>query len=375
MKEKSLYIHIPFCRKKCRYCDFYSIEYQKDIVADYIDILCSQISNLKDTFSSIYIGGGTPSILDIKLWEKILISLYYLAKKSIEFTVEANPESLNREKILLFRDGGVNRLSLGIQSFDNLKLKKLGRIHSKEEAVKKLILAKDNGFANISIDLIFGVWGQNFDIWEKELESAVNLPVKHISIYCLTYEAGTPIFNQLKEKRIIPLDENVVIKMYKHNRKYLAKKKFLQYEVSSFAKKGYECRHNMNYWKNNMYLGLGPGAVSFTDGIRQRNIADVRDYLSRLRKGDELVVFKEKLSPLDSAKETAALKIRTKEGIMFDWFKTQTGFSFMEIESSSIDELVRKGLIGYKRGKNKQIGVCLTLKGFLFSDTVSSSFL
>ena len=375
MKERSLYIHIPFCRKKCRYCDFYSIEYQKEISFDYIDILCGQISKLKGSFSSIYIGGGTPSILDLTLWKTLLMSLSDLVKKSQEFTVEVNPESLNRDKILLFRDRGVNRLSLGIQSFDNIKLKKLGRVHSQEEAVTKLILAKDNGFENISIDLIFGVWGQNFDIWEKELETAVNLPIKHISIYCLSYESGTPIFKQLKEKKIIPLDENLIIKMHNYNNKYLSKKGFMQYEVSNYAKKGYESMHNMNYWKNNEYLGLGPGAVSFIDGIRQRNVGDVRDYLSRVIKGEKVVVFREKLSPLKRAKESAALKIRTKEGIIFHWFKVQTGFDFMDIESKLIDELIQNGLIRYKIHRNTKIGIYLTSKGFLFSDTVSSSFL
>ena len=212
---KSLYIHIPFCRKKCIYCDFCSVPYQKEIARQYIATLSRQVDNLEPGFSSVYIGGGTPTVLDIALWEKLLSALKRVLGGGCEFTVEANPESLDEARIDLFRKNKVNRLSIGIQSLSKEKLRRLGRIHSRDEAIDKVHLACRKGFKNISADMIFGVWQEKLDSWKRELKQLVKLPLNHISLYALTCEKGTSLFKQVKKKETTLLDEKTAADMYK----------------------------------------------------------------------------------------------------------------------------------------------------------------
>lgn len=373
--EKSLYIHIPFCRSKCAYCDFYSINYDKDIAFDFVDVLSSQIEELPNNFTTIYIGGGTPTALDRSLLVKLLKSLRSKASGAVEFTIEANPESLTKEKIKLFLREGINRISIGFQSFENTKLKKLSRIHTSGEAASAVYLAKRGGFKNISVDLIFGVWGQSLDEWKGELSQAVKLPINHISTYALTYEKHTPIFKRLKSKEITPLTDSAVALMYEHTQRFLSKKGFSQYEVSSFAREGCVCRHNLIYWDNGNCTGLGPCAVSFFDGRRTRNIPYVQGYIDKVANGKNPVVFEEKLSGEKLARETAALKIRTRVGVDFAWFRQRTGYDFCELMKDELSQLIDTGLLRYRRRLKKKKGVCLRKKGFLFADTVSSAFL
>jgi oxygen-independent coproporphyrinogen-3 oxidase len=370
--KPSLYIHIPFCRRKCLYCDFYSINYKKDIASSYIDILCRQIKQLNNDFSTIYIGGGTPTVLEFKLLKKFLKTLRKFSVE--EFTIEANPESLTQKKIKLFLDEGINRLSIGIQSLKEEKLKKLGRLHSEKEAKEAVFLTKRSGFKNVNIDLIFGVWQENFRSWQKELKEATELPITHISCYSLTYEKGTPLYREVKAKRIIPLEDKKIADMYKYTLDYLPKKGFLQYEVSNFSKKGYQCKHNLNYWQNGSYLGLGPSASSYIEGVRSKNISSVKEYIKRVRENKPIIVEKEKLSLKRRVKEYASLKIRCKEGIDFEEFRRKTGFDFWELEGENIKHLIDYKLIKFKRKNKKIIGVALTKKGFLFSDTASAYF-
>lgn len=289
--------------------------------------------------------------------------------------MEANPESLDVEKIKLLRDQGVNRLSIGIQSLDDRKLKKLGRIHSASRAKEAIFLAHKMGFKNISADLIFGVWGEDIGSWRRDLDDIVCLPITHVSCYELTYEKETPLFSAIVNKSVIPMDDEITSAMYEMAIDILSLRGFKQYEVSNFAKAGYESRHNANYWENNPYIGLGPSAVSYLDGVRARNVSDVKEYIDRFSAGKELAEFSEKLSPAKSARETAAVKIRTKDGIDFDWFKAKTGFDFLELEKKALPGLLEDGLIKYKRAKETQTGFCLKRKGFLFCDTVSSALL
>ena len=372
---ESLYIHIPFCRKKCLYCDFYSVSLDLSTVSDYVNVLCAQISSLGLDFRTIYIGGGTPSILSVKLWEKLLRVLDKKRKPGCEFTVEANPESLDTSKLKLFANWGVNRISIGVQSLCDDKLKKLGRIHSAIEAIRAVLKAERKGFDNISIDFIFGVWGESLNSWKEELKEAVKLPISHISVYCLSYEENTILFQKQSKKEIVPLAEDELAQMYKYNRNYLAKAGFSQYEVSSFSKTGFQCRHNLNYWDNEPYLGLGPSAVSYLGGIRAQNCLDVRRYITLTSQAQNTVASSEELSTERKAKETAALKIRTKQGIDFKWFKNHTGVDFMKLEAKNLNSLIQPGLLRLKKLRKVTRGVCLTKKGFLFCDTVSKSFL
>lgn len=371
----SLYIHIPFCKRKCFYCNFYSDVYGEASASSYIDVLISQINALKTAPSTIYIGGGTPTSLDRKLLTRLLKSLERLNQNTPEFTIEANPESLDEDKIKLVLDGGVNRISIGVQSLRDEKLKSLGRIHAAKKAIDSVHLAAKKGFKNISIDLMFGIWGEDIASWKKELEEAVRLPITHVSCYELTYEKGTPLFSALKNKSITPLEDDVVAAMYELAIDELGLRGIKQYEVSNFAKEGCECRHNMNYWENNEYIGLGPSAVSYVEGVRSKNTSDVKEYVKRFSEGKPLIESSEHLTPIKRARETAAVKIRTKKGIDFKHFKDKTGFDFQELEKNAIKDLLSKDLIKYKKENNIPSGIVLKRKGFLFCDTVSSSLL
>jgi len=385
--KKSLYIHIPFCRKKCPYCDFYSRSYDKSLVEAYIGVLCKQIEALDNDFFTIYIGGGTPSVLGLPLLKKMLKALSKISAKVEEFTIEINPESLDKRKLELFRDNGVNRLSIGLQSFSDKKLRKLGRVHNSKKAIEAIQLAKRAGFKDIGIDLIFGVSKETVSEWMAELEQAVSLDIKHISTYCLTYEKNTPLFLQVKKKFIIPLGDEVLANMYIEAINYLSKKGYKHYEISNFSKPGFESKHNMNYWQGNPYLGLGPSAVSFVNstlvgtstlagtGKREKNISSVAKYIDKIKNEESPVSFSETLSKKRQAKELAAIKIRTKEGIDFKWFKARTGYDFLKLEDKALEALLGDGLLKYKRKKGRIIRVYLSKKGFCFSDTASSSFL
>ena len=365
-----LYIHIPFCRQKCLYCDFYSVQYSENLTGLYISVILKQLQGLSQDFSSIYIGGGTPSILSLDLSDKLLSGLKKFIKPDIEFVIEVNPESMDSKKLKLFLDKGVNRISIGVQSFDDKKLKALGRVHNAKQAAQAIELSKKSGFKNVSIDMIFGASGENLKAWQDELKKAAEFDIQHISCYSLSYEKSTPLFRMREKKEIAPIDDEVMAEMYRYTMSYLPDNGFNHYEVSSFSKPGFECRHNLNYWDNNPYVGLGPSAVSYIDGTRSENVRNVERYIDRYKKGIDLSISIEKLSPIKKAKETASVKIRTREGIDYDWFKNKTGFDFLEIEKGALEDLVEQGLIEYNE-KNTR----LTDKGFLFSDTVSSALL
>jgi len=240
------------------------------------------------------------------------------------------------------------------------------------EAIEKTARA---GFKDISVDLIFGVWGEELSEWADDIKKAVSLPITHISCYSLTYEQGASIKEAVKDGSLIPLEEETAADMYSLAISNLADNGFRQYEISSFAKPGFCCKHNLAYWNNDPYVGLGPSAVSYVDGLRREEVSDVSEYIKRKASGDDSPGSSEKLSPKDSAKETAALKIRTMEGIDFDWFKKKTGYEFLDLESEAVAKLEKDGLVEYKKPVTAQQTLCLTPRGILFCDTVSSAFL
>jgi len=269
----------------------------------------------------------------------------------------------------------VNRISIGVQSFCGPKLNRLGRLHDGSGAMEAVTKARKSGFKNIGIDLIFGVWDESVPDWERDLKAAVDLPVTHISCYGLTYEKGTPIKESVENGSIVPVSEDVSAEMYNMAISYLASKGFAQYEISNFSMPGFSCKHNYVYWNNDPYVGLGPSAVSYADGIRRENIPDVSGYIDKVNSGVQPVGSSEKLSPIDSAKETAAIKIRTMEGISFDWFNKKTGFKLPDLEKDALPKLIEDGLIEYYGPDSAVKGLRLTRKGILFCDTVSSAFL
>lgn len=371
----SLYIHIPFCKRKCIYCNFYSTIYKEGEASDYIDAILAELGKLTEPFKTIYIGGGTPTAISSPLLKKLLAGLSGLSKEGCEFTLEANPESVDAEKLKILYDNGVNRLSIGLQSLRDEKLKKLGRIHDARKAINSVISASRAGFDNISIDLIFGLWQEKPENWERELKEAVKLPIKHVSCYELTYEPGTPLSKMVENKAVKPSDDGVVAGMYEMAIEELSLRGFKQYEVSNFAKAGYESKHNTNYWNNSAYIGIGASAFSYDGSTRYRNVSDAGEYAARIFNGADVVEFSEKLHPERSARETAAVKIRTKDGVGFEWFKAKTGYDLKVLGKKAIPMLIEEGFIKYVRNKDDITGIALKRKGFLFCDTVSSSLL
>lgn len=372
----SLYIHIPFCRQKCIYCDFYSTIYNEKAASGYIDALMQEVLKLQyDNIPTIYIGGGTPTILANVLLERLLKALDKRIYAASEVTIEANPESLDDAKIKFLLGLGVNRISIGLQSFKDAKLKALGRVHNAKKAEETVLLAAKRGFKNISIDLIFGSWVDNLCGWKKELENIGRLPVTHTSCYSLSYEKGTPLFEAMKQKSVFPLEDEIVAPMYEMAIDLLALRGLKQYEVSSFAREGFECKHNIGYWNNDPYIGLGASAVSYIGGVRSKRISDVAGYIQAAGDSKEVIESSERLTPLKAAKETAAIKIRTKDGIDFEWFRKKTGFDLQELEKKTLPRLLEDNLIKYKKDGNIPTGIALKRKGFLFCDTVSSALL
>lgn len=352
--------------------------HNEGLANSYIAVILRQIEELDENFSSIYIGGGTPSILSLDLLDRLLSNLKESIKENTEFTMELNPESVDQEKLKLFIEKGVNRISIGVQSFDDKKLKALGRIHNVKQAVEAIKLSKNLGFKNISIDMIFGVDGEDLKAWQAELENASGFDIQHISSYSLSYEKSTPLFKMRENKSITPIEDEVMAEMYQYAMFYLPGKGFNHYEVSNFSKPGFECRHNLNYWDNNSYIGLGPSAVSYIKGVRSENVRDAEEYIDRYEKGVSIIAYSENLSGVRMAKETAAVKIRTKQGIDYGWFKIKTGFDFDDIlEKGGLDELFKDNLLEHRIDKatREKAGIMLTEKGFLFSDTVSAAFL
>ncbi|MEN2995227.1 MAG: radical SAM family heme chaperone HemW [Thermodesulfovibrio sp.] len=319
----SLYVHVPLCIKKCKYCSFYSLPYNEDIERLYIKALLKEIEIVKEIphiVETIYIGGGTPSCLSIQGLERILSSLRKNFKTAydLEFSIEINPKTINMQKLCLMRDFGVNRLSIGVQSFNDKELLFLGRIHNSKDAVKTVELALNQGFRNISIDLIYGIPFQTLKSWYETLNKAVNINVVHISLYELSVEHNTQLENELKSKRFSLPSEDEVIAMYYFATEFLESMEFNKYEISNFAKDGFQCRHNIFYWVRMPYLGLGPSAHSFIDNKRFHNPSDLISYAKSLLNGKSGWIYDYSVDNIEKLKEKIFLGLRMKDGIILE---------------------------------------------------------
>lgn len=373
MIPKALYIHIPFCVKKCRYCDFNSMVSESNIVDNYLMAIDKELSALngKYTFSTVYIGGGTPSVLTENQLERLLCSV----ARSIpineiqEYTIEVNPGTVKENKVRLLKESLVNRISLGVQSFQDRQLTFLGRIHVSDDARKAFALLRMNGFDNINIDLIFGCPGQTLEDWENDLKTAVGLYPAHISTYSLTYEEGTPLTSDLVSGVIGRLDESIELEMYKAAISYLTQNGYKHYEISNFAKDGCECSHNYFYWKNMGYVGIGAGAYSYIGGIRTSNEKDVLKYIEGLGTDKNTQSFAEYLLPDKCASETVIMSLRLRQGIANSDFYERFGYKLEDQFGEQIKKLMRDKLISYD-----DEGLRLTEKGLFVADTVLTEF-
>ena len=315
-----LYIHIPFCIKKCLYCDFFSVPYNAKTAVNYTDALCKELSLKKDfaqSLKAIYIGGGTPSLLPDECFTKLFQCLRnnYHFSTDIEITVEANPGTISESKMQTMLDAGANRFSIGVQSFQDDELKFLGRIHNSGDATKTIETLIKHGIENFSIDLMYGIPGQTMDSWKASLRNAVELSPTHISTYELTLEENTPLYAIIKSDTIAMPNEDLILEMYDHTIDYLAGHGYKHYEISNFALPGFKCSHNLNYWNRGEYIGAGAGAHSFVNGVRAINIADVNKYIDSLNIGIIPETESFMITPAESLKEIIFLGLRKTEGI------------------------------------------------------------
>lgn len=367
---QGIYLHIPFCRKACVYCDFHfsTLLKTKGIL---VDAICKEIELQKDFFGdkkidSIYFGGGTPSVLDKKELEKIFATLakYFIWDKDAEITLEANPDDLTKEKLLELKKLGVNRLSIGLQSFSDEELKWMNRLHSADESEASVKLAKEIGFENISIDLIYGSKFQTEENWKTTLKKAVDLNVQHISSYNLTVEEKTELGHKVNKGKETAVDDEKSSQQFMVLMDTLSANGFDHYEISNFAKKGFEAVHNTNYWKGARYLGIGPSAHSFNGKSRQWNISNNAQYIKAINEGTEFFET-ETLSKLNRYNEYILTRLRTKWGCDLNYIKTEFGDDFanhfLEICQTYLPHSIQKTETIY----------CLTDKGKLLADKIA----
>ncbi len=282
----SLYLHIPYCKTRCGYCDFHSSTCTSQL-DEYVNALCQELTQRQhflpnNQLQTIYFGGGTPSLLSQQQLKQIFKSIqkHYSIDINAEITLEANPDDLSREKLLQFYEIGINRLSIGIQSFDNDDLERIGRRHTALQAIKAIHTAQNIGFSNISADLIFGLPFQTLDKWKKNLNQLFGLNIQHISCYNLTYEEGTAFYKNLQQGNYSEIGEDLQLEMYRQLIEQAKQKDFIHYEISNFGKESYFSQHNSNYWRNIPYLGVGAGAHSFDGKSRRWNISNNQKYIN-----------------------------------------------------------------------------------------------
>ena len=373
MKEISLYIHIPFCKQKCLYCDFPSYAGKEDLMDQYIEALNKEILEKGKNYiiNSIFIGGGTPSYLTNNNLKILLNTLNKLnLKDTLEFTVECNPGTLTEESLKIMKNNKVNRLSIGVQSSKNNLLKNIGRIHSYEEFKNNYILARKLGFNNINVDLMFGLPNQKVEEWRETLEEISNLNPEHISAYSLIIEEGTCFYNLYKQNKLeLPSEENER-EMYLLTKKILSKKGYHQYEISNFSKEGKECLHNKVYWKCNEYLGLGVSASSFIDENRIKNIDNIEEYIGKIDKNENVIDEIHRNTKKDDYEEFVFMGLRMINGIELSEFKRRFGKDIYDVYKNVIEKNIKKELLINDSGR-----LYLSSKGIEISNYVMSDFI
>lgn len=371
MTEASIYVHIPFCHHKCIYCDFYSIINHKNVL-DYFYAIEKEIEYFSDIYkdkayiTTIFFGGGTPSMIEPSYISRILKKIYsgFEIDDDPEITLEANPGTLNERKLGELLEIGVNRLSLGVQSFNDEELEFLTRIHTAKEAIDSVLTAKRVGFNNINIDLMFSLPSQDLETWKQNLQIAVELPINHISAYSLTLEHGTPLYYQVKNGKFPLSTIEHDADNYEYCMDFLAKNNFIQYEVSNFAKDGKQCKHNINYWSHTNYFGFGPSAHSFWNDTRWRNYTALSFYLEAIKKKKNAILREEVLTPTQLYNERIFLGLRST-GIDLKRFEEEFKINLIESEKRFFDDLLRNNFITINENRLK-----LTSKGYLICDEI-----
>jgi oxygen-independent coproporphyrinogen-3 oxidase len=381
----SLYIHVPFCAQKCAYCAFYSEPSGGDLINRYVAALVHELEMVADDLKprTIFFGGGTPSLLNLRQWGQILSAMERLHLLGAdEFTVECNPATVSPDKARLLRDFGVNRISMGVQSLDEALLERLGRIHTREMVFKSFDILRRAGFDNLNLDLMFAIPGQTMEIWRDTLNEAVAMQGEHLSSYEVIYEDDTPLFARLQAGEFA-VDEELACAMYEELVERATAAGFRQYEVANFAREkspnlqpstfnipALACRHNVNYWRGGSFYGLGPSATGYVRGLRTKNRSNTQLYCEQLEKGERAIESREELPPLKRAGETAAFGLRMTAGWPFEEFQRTTHFDLRDEWPAEMKELAERGW-----GKISPQNFQLTKTGLRFADSAAELFL
>ena len=383
-QPRSLYIHVPFCAHRCGYCDF-TLVAGKDHLADkYLDALTVEIdrelrsldkaestTQSKPELDTVFFGGGTPTQLSAEQLERLCSIVHdrFQLTQSTEFSVEANPARMTDDKIAVLADAGVNRISLGVQSFNDATLAMLERDHRRADVIGCVDRIRKR-IENISLDLIFAVPGQTLELWETTLQTAIELSPTHLSTYGLTFEKGTAFWTRREKGELPQACEDLERKMYDLAMERLAASDFHQYEISSFARPDFRSRHNQVYWTGQSYFGFGPGAASLINNERRQNHRSVTTWLKRILAGESAIGDVEKLDPESFARELLVLGLRTNDGVERAWFKETSNFDLDQLARESIRKLITQGLI-----EEANSTISLTQQGRFLADTVAGELL
>ncbi len=375
--EIGLYIHIPFCKAKCFYCDFNSFAGAEDLVPSYFHALKNEAAlyggDLADcTVKTVYIGGGTPSFVDTRYLYEILNTCRqcFNIGKNAEISIETNPGTLTYEKLMAYKSMGINRLSIGLQAYQDSLLRKLGRIHDFHQFLENYNQAVRTGFKNINIDLIFGLPGQTLRDWAQTLLNVIQLGPAHVSCYSLKIEEGTPFGKSLEDGELIPIEDELDREMYYMAIEKMGAAGLKHYEISNFARPGYQCRHNLIYWKAEEYLGLGAGAHSYLFGERYNNVYGLDGYIKNSRNKDSLKENVQIIGKAESMAEYMILGLRLTDGIHAGEFKSRYGEDLYEIYHEKIHKLLRKNLLVMEKD-----GIKLSSSGMDLANTVFMEFI
>ncbi|MFF2754259.1 radical SAM family heme chaperone HemW [Psychrobacillus sp. NPDC058041] len=349
---RGIYIHIPFCHQICNYCDFNKFFFHNQPVDEYIESLGKEMTMYKEqlknsSIETIFIGGGTPTSLTEKQLERLftLIHSHIPMNKIIEFTSEANPDELTFEKMKLMRSFGVNRLSMGVQTFDQDLLKVLGRTHSNEHVYSVIENAKQIGFPSISMDLMYGLPNQTMEQWEHSLKEAYRLKIPHISAYSLLVEPKTVFYNLMSKGKLSLPGEDLEAEMYSYLLDEMQKQGYNQYEISNFSFKEKESRHNLLYWDNDEYLGLGAGAHGYVNNIRYSNHGPLKKYMESLESNEKPIMQKKEVTDIEKMEEEMFLGLRKNAGISLKKFEIRYGKTLQNVYGKELDELIQNELI------------------------------
>jgi oxygen-independent coproporphyrinogen-3 oxidase len=381
----NLYVHVPFCARKCNYCAFYSEASSGELIERYVGALIRELERVAADLRprTIFFGGGTPSILNLRQWERIFRAMERVQLSGVtEWTVECNPATVSLDKAKLLRSGGVNRISMGVQSFNEALLDRLGRVHSRQMVYDSFDILRQAGFDNVNLDVMFAIPGQTLEVWRETLAEAVALGSEHLASYEVIYEEDTPLYDQLQAGKF-QVDEDLACAMYEESVEHTAKAGYHQYEVANFARgsaphpqastcsiPSRACQHNVNYWRGGSFYGLGPSATTYVRGVRTKNGSNTQLYCEQLEQGLYPVESREELAPLARAGETAAFGLRMVAGWPFELFRQVTGYDLRSEWAEDMTQLAQQG-----RGRILLDRFQLSREGLRFADAAAQLFL